>query len=253
MSKVLIESNPTFKRSVPVGEPFVDVSEFFSDTIQGEGINLGVPAAFLRVQGCTQACIWCDSQEVWRFGNPYTINELLNLMEESGLVEQLKNGQHLVFTGGSPLRVQKKLIFLVEAFIKRFKFKPYLEIENESVLMPFDELIQYIDCWNNSPKLENSFNPKDFRYQPSVLKKLSSLPNSWFKFVVDTEVEWQEIKEDFLDTNLIRRDQIILMPLGATRDELFESRPRVVEIAIREGVRYCTREHVVLWNKKTGV
>lgn len=253
MSKSIIAGNPDFKRTVPAGETFVDVSEFFFDTIQGEGITLGHPAAFLRVQSCTLACIFCDTQEVWRFGNPYTITELLDLIDSSGLAQQLEKGQHLVLTGGSPLKQQKKLITLIEAFIHRFKFKPYIEVENECVLLPYDEMVDFVDCWNNSPKLENSGNVEMFRYQPNVLAKMSSLDNSWFKFVVGGEEEWQEIQEKFLDTNLIRRDQIILMPLGATREELQETRERAVQLAIREGVRYCTREHVILWDKKTGV
>ena len=65
--------------------------------------------------------------------------------------------------------------------------------------------------------------------------------------------DWQEIKRDFLDTGLIQKNQIILMPLGATREELLQNRQRVVDIAVRENVRYSTREHVILWDKKTGV
>lgn len=253
MSKILIAGNPTFKKDIPANDIFINVAEFFCDTIQGEGINIGAPAAFFRVQGCTQACIWCDTQEVWRFGNPYTVAEIFKIMEDADLIRKFKEGQHLVFTGGSPLLQQKKLSFLIEKFIERYGFKPYIEIENESVLAPSYEMIEFVNCWNNSPKLENSFNVKDFRFQPSVLKQLSALSNSWFKFVVTSDVEWEEIEEDFLKTELIRKDQIILMPLGATQDELFANRDSVIEIAVRENVRYCTREQVVLWNKKTGV
>lgn len=253
MSKVLIKGNPTFKKSVPADSIFINVAEFFCDTIQGEGVNIGIPAAFFRVQGCTQACIWCDTQEVWRFGNPYTIEEIFKIMEDADLIRKFKEGQHFVFTGGSPLLQQKKIIALIEAFIDVYGFKPYIEIENESVLLPNDKMIEFVDCWNNSPKLENSFNARDFRYQPTVLRRLSSLPNSWFKFVVTGDTEWKEIEEDFLKPGLIKKDQVILMPLGATQEELFLNRESVIEIAVRENVRYSTREHIVLWNKKTGV
>lgn len=253
MSKSLIEGNPTFRKDIPQGDDYLDVAEFFCDTIQGEGINLGQPAAFLRVQHCTQSCVWCDTKEVWRYGNPYTFEELFAIMEEGDLVKKLKQGQHLVLTGGSPVRQQAGLTAFLQLFIEKYGFKPYVEIENESTVMPTPEFIALIDCWNNSPKLDNSYNPKLFRYQPKILQTLASLNNSWFKFVVDEEASWEEIKQDFLDTGLIKKDQIILMPLGATREELEETRQKTVDIAIREGVRYCTREHVILWNKKTGV
>lgn len=251
--KTIIASNPEFQRETPESTPYLNVSEFFYDTIQGEGINLGQPAAFLRLQGCTQNCVWCDSKEVWRFGNPYTINELFELMEQTDLIEQLEKGQHLVLTGGSPLRQQDNVLKFIEAFIDKYDFLPYIEIENESVLMPKPELTNYVSCWNNSPKLKSSGNPDKSRYRPEVLEFLSSLSNSWFKFVTSKEEDWQEIKRDFIDTGLIRKEQIILMPLGATREELFANREYVVDLSIREGVRYCTREHVVLWDKKTGV
>lgn len=257
MAKQLIESNPAFKKTVPQGEPFIDVSEFFCDTIQGENF-VGWPAAFLRVQYCTQSCVWCDSKEVWRFGNPYTFDELFELMEEGdfngkSLITKFAEGQHLIFTGGSPVRVQSKLIAFIEKFVELYGFKPYIEIENESVLMPEQGLIDIVDCWNNSPKLSISGNKDSLRYKPDVLRKLSTLVNSWFKFVVASEEDWKEIKRDFLDTELIRKDQIVLMPLGATRAELFENREKVLDVAVRENVRYSTREHTAIWDKKTGV
>ena len=249
----IIKANPTFTRDRNVDESYLDIAEFFCDTIQGEGTNIGHPATFLRVQHCSQNCVWCDSREVWRFGNPYSFSKLFELMDEVGLPEKLRKGQHLVLTGGSPVRQQDSLIKFLRIFISRYGFKPYIEIENECTIMPKLELITLVDCWNNSPKLENSLNPKGFRYQPTILKKLSTLENSWFKFVVSSEVEWEEIKNEFLDTDILSRDQIILMPLGATREELFQNRESVIEIAIRESVRYCSREHIVVWDKMTGI
>lgn len=253
MSRSLIEGNPKFHKEVPSDTPHVNIAEFFCDTVQGEGVHIGIPATFLRVQHCSQSCIWCDSSEVWRQGNPYTFQELFDVIESADLIRKFKAGQHLVLTGGSPVKAQKNLVGFLQEFKQVYGFLPYIEIENESTLMPSEELIELVDCWNNSPKLENSYNPRDFRLQPVILKKLSSLKNSWFKFVVFEEEDWQEIKRDFLDTELIQKNQIILMPLGATREELLQNRQRVVDIAVRENVRYSTREHVILWDKKTGV
>lgn len=43
------------------------------------------------------------------------------------------------------------------------------------------------------------------------------------------------------------------MPLGATRAELELSRQIAFEMAVENGVRYATREHIVLFDRKTGV
>lgn len=255
MIKTLIAGNPSFKKEFPHNNSeILEVAEFFMNSIQGEGINTGHPSAFLRLKHCSLSCSWCDTQEVWRYGNPYTFNELFKLMEDAGLINALEHGQHLILTGGSPLKQQRALIRFIYEFIKKYGFKPYIEIENECTIQPWDMILQYVDCWNNSPKLSNSGNLDIVRYQPNILKFLSSLvDNSWFKFVITNPNDWKEIQTDFLDKNLIKKDQIILMPEGATREELTKSRELVVNMAVENGVRYCDRLHVILWNKKTGV
>lgn len=106
--KTIISSNPDFQKSKPENEPFLEIAEFFYDTIQGEGINIGQPAAFLRVQHCTQNCWWCDTKAVWRAGNPYAFSELFDIINATNLVDKLKNGQHLVLTGGQPGKTAKR-------------------------------------------------------------------------------------------------------------------------------------------------
>ncbi len=251
--KTIIASNPDFEKPLPGNKPYLEVAEFFYDTIQGEGINLGQPAAFLRVKHCTQNCWWCDTKAVWRAGNPYTLEELFELMDATDLVEKLQRGQHLILTGGSPLKQQKGLTLFLQAFRERYGFKPFTEVENECTLMPDPEFASLVDVWNNSPKLSHSGNPDKLRYRPEILKHMASLPNAWFKFVIVLEKDWQEIERDFLQPGLIQRRQIILMPLGGDRTELHHNREMVVAMAIRETVRYCSREHIELWNKKTGV
>lgn len=40
------------------------VNEVF-ETIQGEGVFTGVPAIFVRLQGCPVGCAWCDTKQTW--------------------------------------------------------------------------------------------------------------------------------------------------------------------------------------------
>lgn len=251
--KQLIRSNPDKPRAVPGGEAFLDVAEFFCDSIQGENF-IGWPASFLRLQHCTLNCLWCDTQRVWRHGNPYTFDELFRLMEapDYDLINKFREGQHLVLTGGSPLKQQHRLVAFFEAFKTRYGFIPFLEIENECTLMPDPKLEAIISLWNNSPKLSHSGNPLPLRYRPEILRHLSGLDNAWFKFVVSAEEDWEEIRSDFLDQGLIRKSQVVLMPLAGDREELHRNRGPVLEMAVRNNVRYCSREHVELWDIVTG-
>jgi organic radical activating enzyme len=235
------------------GENYLNVSEFFYDTIQGEGIYAGHPAAFLRLAGCSLSCNYCDTTEVWRHGSKYTFEELFELIGQSGLIGKLFFGQHLVITGGSPILQQKRLGVFLSEFEKRYNGIPFIEIENECVGIPSLLLCKRISCWNNSPKLSGAGLNRKKRYKPEVIQRMSTLKNSWFKFVVDCEEDWEEIQMDFLQTELIRKDQIILMPQGATRMELEKNRPIVVDIAIQHGVRYSDRLHIQLWDKTVGV
>lgn len=250
--KQLISPNPTKFRIFPENTPYLEVAEFFGPTIQGENF-VGWPSVFLRLQHCTLNCTWCDTQEVWRYGNPYTFNELFEMMEKSDIIEVLKDGAHLILTGGSPLKQQDNLVLFINEFIEKYGFKPYIEVENETTLFPSKEFESIVDLWNNSPKLSNSGNPDILRYRPKVIKHISSLNNSWFKFVVNKEEDWDEIQRDFLDKELINKKQIVLMPEGASKEELEINRLVAVEIALKHNVRYTTREHVVLWNKSVSV
>ena len=249
MSRILIRSNPIIERDFVEGSNVLRVSEFFYDTIQGEGIYVGHPAAFLRLQGCTLNCSYCDTKAIWKNGNPYTFTELFDLMCTQ-LVDKLRNGQHLVLTGGSPLLQQKNLIVFIERFISAFKFKPFIEVENECILTPVSEFAKYVDCWNNSPKLANS-GMNGFR--KIAIKETASLRNSWFKFVVNKEEDWEEINTMYIKSRLIQKHQVILMPEGTNKKELEQNRHLVVDLAIKNNVRYCSREHIVLWDTATGV
>lgn len=235
------------------GQGFLNVSEFYFDTIQGEGVWTGHPAAFLRLQGCTLNCKFCDTTEVWRHGSPFSYTELLDLIEKNGLHEKLQSGQHLVVTGGSPLLQQDHLYDFIYAFYKRFMFKPFIEIENECVLMPKMPLLGVVNCWNNSPKLTNSNVAFESRYKAEIVNYMSQLDNSWFKFVITLQDDWNEIDVAFLLPDLIKKNQIILMPEGVTEEEIKPKREMVIEMAIENNVRYCTREHIVVWGRRTGI
>ncbi len=253
MPITLIEQKPTFTKIVD-GEGKLAISEMFADTIQGEGINAGVPATFIRLQGCTLQCGWCDTLDVWPYGNEYSFDEILDLLEP--YKEKYRGGkQHIILTGGSPLKQQDRLIEFVRAFVQRFQIYPIIECENVAVLIPKKEFIQFIDVWNNSPKLANSGMKDKIRRKIDVLQfmdnRINFPSNSWFKFVVRDERDWDEIGRDFLP--YIGRDRIILMPEGQTQEELNNIREVVADIAIKHQVRYMDRLHVILWNKKTGV
>lgn len=230
------------------------VSELFVNSFQGEGSTVGVPATFLRLSGCHVGCEFCDTKGIWTTSQIYSFDEIIKLLKESDCWESLCNGsQHFVITGGAPLLQKDRLVKFLQALYMEVGLNLIVEIENEATIKVPYELTRLISIWNNSPKLNSSGVPKKKRYKPSVLTQLSNLPTSFFKFVVKDENDWQEIKTEYLDKNLIDKRQVILMPMGCTQSELQETRIKVAEIAMRECVRFSDRLHITLFNDKTEI
>jgi len=251
MVKPIIEAFPKEKHQVFGNDTIINVSEFFADTIQGEGKYIGQPAEFLRLQGCVLNCHWCDTLEVWKTGNPYSIGELLDMCEENELVERFRDG-HLVLTGGSPLKQQSAIVEFIHRFIDRYGFKPFVEIENECVLMPSQGMnFDVVDHWTNCPKLENSGMSRKARYKFDVLKIMKNLNGIW-KFVVTNPEEWNEIVNDFIEPLQLKRDEIYIMPEGSSQKEIRKNYDFVVELCCREGVKFTDRQHITIWNQSVG-
>lgn len=72
------------------------VEEFYS--VQGEGINTGRAAYFIRVGGCDICCSWCDTKYSWNAGlHPMVSVEAIAVhVTETG-------ADSVVVTGGEPL------------------------------------------------------------------------------------------------------------------------------------------------------
>ncbi len=72
------------------------LEEFYS--IQGEGMNVGKAAYFIRLGGCDLGCRWCDSKETWN-NKPDEWSSVETLIERI-----LASGaKDVVVTGGEPL------------------------------------------------------------------------------------------------------------------------------------------------------
>lgn len=244
VSLVTPQTSPKIK-----SETGLRICELFIDTLQGEGVYQGFPANFLRLSGCPLGCQFCDSTDLWTKSQLFSYGELMSIFDK---YKRSIFNNHLIVTGGSPLLQQEELITFFY-LLEEDNLLSFIEVENECIIKPLPELIYFIDCWNNSPKLSNSGIEKDRRYRPEVIKFMSSLDNSWFKFVVSSEDDLREIENDFLLPNLIKRDQVILMPMGENREELHKNRLSVAEMAMKNGFRYSDRLHIELYDRRKGV
>ncbi|TNH97046.1 7-carboxy-7-deazaguanine synthase QueE [Aeromonas jandaei] len=92
------------------------INEIFQ-TIQGEGVFTGLPAIFVRLQGCPVGCPWCDTRHTWVVDPAREVGRehVLDRSNESDCWSQLTTEQilasfvelgyqarHVVITGGEP-------------------------------------------------------------------------------------------------------------------------------------------------------
>lgn len=223
-------------------------------TLQGEGVTAGLPAVFLRLQDCNLHCGkdgigWrCDAWYTWDKSTPEFWKERQNNLPHE-VAEEISSAwleafgsteaePRLVITGGEPLLQQDKVIELVH-LLNDWK----IEIETNGTIAPRTELQNYqINC---SPKLSSSGNPVRSRYRPEVLRAISNLSNSWFKFVVSGPEDEGEIRTIVRECG-ISPEKILLMSEGVSRDAL-ETRNILIEsIASRIG-GVAIRRNQIFW------
>ena len=86
-------------------------------------------------------------------------------------------------------------------------------------------------------------------YNTNAICKLNRL-NTAFKFVIDTDMDWVEIKKFYFD--IIDHKKIWLMPSGSNQEQLIKSKEIVAEIAKNNYIKFTNRLHIEIWNKKQG-
>lgn len=250
-------------------------------TIQGEGKLAGVPSLFIRLASCNLRCIWTLPDGTFcRCDTPYAsfepeqelqmhANEVFDLVKHNiGILK------HAVITGGEPFLQKKALTPLVKRLKEELGL--HLTIETNGTLFS-EEVSRYIDLFSISPKLSNSepspgklekyelknSGPLSFhaekRHNIKVLQKYIDICNEsnkelQLKFVVGQKTDYQEIKEDFLaELKSWNANDIMLMPLGATPDELTTTSAMVLKMAIKNGWRFAPRMHIELFGPGAGV
>lgn len=234
-------------------EPVLVVSaDGVFSTIQGEGVTQGKPAVFLRLHGCNLTCSWCDTSYTWnkdhkefkRGRQRWTVEETLDRIRQ----EAPESVRRLVITGGEPLLQQEALIALIDLMPEWD-----VEIETNGTKVPHSDLWAHqINC---SPKLTNSNVPADQRLNFLALHQIATLLNSWFKFVVATPEDVDEVEHLFLnifDVELrerVRR-KILLSPEGKSHRRIQSVMRVVTERAKAYDFRLMTRLHVEMWGSE---
>jgi len=277
----------------------LSISEHFY-SIQGEGNTVGVPAYFIRLQGCNLMCggpnaslvkqgkatWWCDSEVIWKRGNQVTYEELSSSWDEQGILDQILSGNiHLIWTGGEPTipRHTKAIMGFIDYMNDIFPDNEvFNEIETNGTVVVPDEFYRvtsnpgnpnttslilngkpmsgtvtmsmpYIHQVNCSPKLANSGMAESMRINPEAIIQIRDCINGYFKFVISVEDDIKEIQDTYLKPFNIHDQKVIIMPGVDNREDLPERTAFLFEMTKKYGYRGITRQHILAWDKVTGV
>ena len=75
--------------------PRLRITEIFR-SLQGEGLDAGLPTLFVRLTGCPLRCTWCDTPYAFKGGESLAPGEVLQRVTEA-------NTHRVCVTGGEPL------------------------------------------------------------------------------------------------------------------------------------------------------
>lgn len=223
----------------------MNISEIFY-SVQGEGALLGVPSVFIRTSGCNLRCAWCDTPYTsWK---PEGVSmDVERVMER---VAEFPSARHAVVTGGEPMLFEET-IELTRA-LKHAGFHTTIETAG-TVYQPL-----ICDLMSISPKLANS-TPEGAqaamhertRYQPAVLRRLTSEYSYQLKFVIAEPADLDEVLRIIGELE-VSKEHVVLMPEGTNRDIIAERGRWLTQLCMREGFRYSPRLHVDLWGTERG-
>jgi 7-carboxy-7-deazaguanine synthase len=220
------------------------LSEIFY-SLQGEGIDAGKPAVFIRTALCNLSCVWCDTKYTWDWSH-YDYDREVSEMTISSIQEQISrfDTKHCVITGGEPLIQQTKLIPL----LSNLKNEDYfIEVETNATILPSEMLERFVDRWNVSPKLQNSSISKQYREVQSCMEYYAKNSKAVIKFVICNQSDLAEVKT-LVGKYKLKSQRIILMPEGNSAAEIIEKSKWLAEICQSNGYRLSVRLHTLIWS-----
>ncbi len=210
-------------------------------SIQGEGATAGLPAIFVRLQGCSVGCRWCDTKYSWDPAGGHEVT-LPGLLAEVAAFPC----RRVVITGGEPL--ESPLFASLAGVLAERGYT--VEVETSGTMEPAHDAPAAIQ-WNVSVKLAGSGVAEDRRINPTAIRAFLAR-ETWWKFVVSEPAEVGEVLR-LAERFALPRDRVLLQPEGLRAEDLAARTAWLVEACKAHGFRFSPRLHILIWGARRGV
>jgi len=249
----------------------LEINEIFGPTIQGEGKFIGTPSIFIRLGKCNMKCKGFNVQYETPSGmkksscdSYYAVDAVFkdlwykmshwDVIKKVEKLNKLDYKVDIVITGGEPFLYwnNKEFQNLLEYYINN-GHKVTIET-NASLNINLQKEYQKKIIFSMGVKLSNSLEPLKKRLNINTLTKvINNTKDSYLKFVIDKAFKETAVREINEILHQIPKVEVYLMPMGNTARQLSENSENIINMAIKNGFKYCDRLHIRVWDNKRGV
>ena len=225
----------------------MNISEIFY-SVQGEGVYTGVPMVFVRFQGCSLGCVWCDSKYTWGKESTHALGEM-SLTQVLTKVRKLSRPKTkwVCITGGEPLEHMQDFIPLVIALGEE-DYRIEVETSGLITLPSWDTRVWFhVNSWIPDLKCPGSQTNK----QPILEDLLRLRKEDQLKCVVTGSRDLNFVKETLM--YYPTEAQVLISPVFNGRGLDKELAKMCVEWCLKEGWRLSLQTHKFIWGDKRGV
>ena len=201
-------------------------------SLQGEGVLIGTPTVFIRLQGCNLHCEWCDTDYAKEGGKEMSIEQIL---QEVGA----QKTQFVCLTGGEPL-LQKDSIRLMNKLLEKLY---HVTLETNGSFSLDD-----VPCAENMLISMDIKCPSSGMQEKMMFENIELLsPADQLKFIV-ADTEDLKYAENIIKKYDIK-STIVLTPVGGMD---LEPVARFV-LSKKLNARVLPQLHKLIWGESKGV